>query len=324
MFTVDVDVTDPEALRAYAVSRAESPEEITMADTSSIDAILLAVDGAFPNQIPGVTEQRFRTNAYPGHLLNDMDTIEPDSDNQFEETRLKRTSRISFIEDSAEGMLQAAKQVRGLRSEMQEAATRVASWGGEDDREATQALSSRQTEILAGVLWHASVELIGSLFEDLDRLRDGRKTVKDMGGKSFGLSSLPAIYDDRYDRDFTQLFLAVCQDLSMMLVTGWRKPSCPAQDLTVVCLQAQAEAHVQDTPIATELPQFWPDILTEMMPEGGDVGILVGMTLEEFDRERLPEDSPIRFENWFKPYSPEDGVPPFAKYWGDPGEDSGT
>lgn len=322
MFTVDVDVTDPEALRAYAVSRAESPEEITMADTSSIDALLLAVYGAFP-ELPGVTEQRFRTNAYPGHLLDDVDTVEPDNgDNQFEETRLKRASRISLIEDSAEGMLQAAKQVHGLRVEMQEAATRVASWAGEDDRHQHQALSSRQAEILSGVLWHASVELIGALFDDLDNLRDGRKTVKDMGGKSFGLSSLPAIYDDRYDRDFTQLFIAVCQDLSMMLATGWRKPSCPAQDLAVVCLQAQAEAHVLDTPIATELPQFWPNILTEMMPEGGDVAILVGMTPEEFDRERFPEDSPVRFENWFKPYGSEDRLPPFARYWGDP--DFGT
>lgn len=313
-FTVDVDVTDPAALRAYAVSRAESPEEITMADTSSMDALLIAYDSFYLDDVPGVTEGNYRTNIYPGHLVGPRDTAEPDrGDNQFTETRIRK-SRFTFLEDTADGMLQVAKYVHGLRNEMQEAAERAAYWAGKSPD--APALTDRQAEILAGVLWQASVELIGDLFGDLDELRDGGTTVKDKGGKSWALHSLPAIYDDRYDRHFVESFLAICQDLSMMLVTGWRKPSCPAQDLAVACLQAQAEEHVLDTPIADELPRYWPDILTEMMPEGGDVGMLLVMTAEEFERENLPMESPVRFDNWFKPYTPDDPLPPYAMYWG--------
>lgn len=325
MLTVDVEVNDPEALRAYAVTMAQSPEEITMADSSSIDALLLAAGATdFPGPIPGVTEQHSRTNAYPGHFLDYIDTVDPDqSENQFKETRIKQMPRVVFLEQSVEGMLAAAKQVRGLREEMHEAAGRMANLTsflmrqGGSEPEDIPPLSPQQVEIIAGVLWHASVTLIGGLFDDLESLRGGRKTVKDMGGKSNALYGLPEIYDDRYDREFTESFLALCHDLSMMLVTGWRKPSCPAQDLAVSCLQDHAEAHVKDTPIEAALPWYWPDILTEMMPEGGDVTILAGMTQEEFDREQFPGDSPVRFENWFKPYGPEDRLPPYVKYWHD-------
>lgn len=313
VFSVDVDVTDPAALRAHAVSRAESPEEITMADTDSMDALLIAYDTIYLDEVPGVTEGNYRTNIYRGHLAGDSSPDGPDTgDNQFEETRI-RQSHLTFLEETAEGMLHVAKYVHGLRDEMQEAAQRAASWSG--TKPGTPALTPRQAEILAGVLWQASVELIDGLFADLDDLRDGR-TVQDQGGMSEALYSLPAIYDDRYDRNFIPSFMAVCQDLSMMLVTGWRKPSCPAQDLAIACLQGHAEAHVLDTPIADELPLYWPDILTEMMPEGGEVTLLIGMTQEEFGRENFPDDSPVRFQNWFRPYTPDDCLPPYAHYWG--------
>lgn len=166
--------------------------------------------------------------------------------------------------------------------------------------------SVRQTRLLAGLLWNSSSILMDQLFRDLGTLgRLEAVTPIDIAGSSV-LSSLPPRFAASYDVKFTQKLIVVAADVTASLVRGWAAPGCLAAELAVRCLLDQAE--ITEDIYELDLPDGWRPQVEEVL-------------LEDADSEALYSEDPdggcfaagrLGFENWFKPFTPGDVVPPYA------------
>jgi hypothetical protein len=164
----------------------------------------------------------------------------------------------------------------------------------------------RQTRLLAGLLWNSSSILIDQLFRDLGTLsRLETITPADVAGTSV-LSCLPPQFAAGYDAKFTQKFIVVASDVTASLVRGWTAPGSLAAELAVRCLLDQAE--ITEDIYELDLPEDWRADVEEVLLEHADSGALYadGHDVRQDDADHLG------FENWFRPVSAGDTVPPYA------------
>jgi hypothetical protein len=153
------------------------------------------------------------------------------------------------------------------------------------------------------------------LFNDLDLLRDRIPTAADID-ETYVIANLPPQFAHRYDTRFAARFLTVCTDLSMNLVAGWKEPSCVAQELAVRCLLAEADYLAEELELEAELPPDWLGMLENAFLRFADSMMLYDPAMDGFENDPAasPEGAPsMKFEDWFKPFGPDDHVPPFAE-----------
>jgi len=163
-----------------------------------------------------------------------------------------------------------------------------------------------QTRLLAGLLWNSASILIDQLFRDLGTLSAlDAVTPADIAGTSV-LSSLPPQFAAGYDAKFTQKFIVVAADVTACLVRGWTAPGCLAAELAVRCLLDQAE--ITEDIYELDLPEDWRADVEEVLLEDADSDALYSDNLDVLEDDAASLD----FEQWFKPFSPGDTVPPYA------------
>jgi hypothetical protein len=164
-----------------------------------------------------------------------------------------------------------------------------------------------QTLLLAGLLWNSAGVLLDQLFRDLGTL-SVLDTVgpSDIAGTSV-LSSLPPRFASSYDAAFTRKFIVVASDVAASLGRGWTTPGCLAAELAVRCLLDQAE--ITEDIYELDLPADWRARVEEVLLEDADSQALYSEGPDEFP----DDDGELGFELWFRPLSPGDVVPPYAR-----------
>jgi hypothetical protein len=301
--TIDLDITDPEAMRGYAVARAQTAEHIAMASANLFGALAISVDPLrIADEVPGVRLLRGKVEPSEGHATADLAI--PDADG---EATGREPADTGIGEDPVAALVEASDRVRGLSLE------RLGYDGSAP--EAERQLSRHRAQVLAGLLWHASAAMTDELFNDIDLLRGRVPTAADVDD-TYVIGNLPPQFANHYDARFAARFLTVCTDLSMNLAAGWKEPSCVAQELAVRCLLADAEFLAEELDLDAELPPDWVAMLEQAFLKFADSMMLFDPAMDGFenDPEAIPEGAPsMKFEDWFKPFSAEHHVPPFAE-----------
>lgn len=173
----------------------------------------------------------------------------------------------------------------------------------------------RQSSLLAGTLWHASIVLIDQLFEDIGTLRAlPEVTAGDIAG-TWVLSGLPPLYASRYGVGFAQAFLAATIEQMKGLASGWEPPACIAQELAVHCLINQVEV-IEDL-YDLDLARGWQGIVRDALLEDTDADVLFdpradGIEHDEWINGQLGMAS-MGFKDWFKPFNDDYHLGPYTR-----------
>jgi hypothetical protein len=299
---IDLDITDPEAVRGFAIGKAQTPEHLALASENLFAALAISMDPlAIAEDVPGVRLLRGKVEPLEGHGMAELampgGAAAPGE-------RESATTRIGG--DAVATLLAAAEHANGLPPEKL----------GYDAAapEPQRLLSQHRAKVLAGLLWHASAAMTDELFNDIDLLRGGEPAA-DVDG-TYVISNLPPQFAQRYDARFAARFLAVSTDLSMNLAAGWKEPSCVAQELAVRCLLAEAGFLADELELDAELPPDWLPMLERALLSLADSMLLFDPAMDGFenDPEAAPAGAPsMKFDDWFKPFSPNHHVPPFAE-----------
>lgn len=300
--TVGVEISDPSALRSYAVSVARSAEQATRADSDPLDALALALDlNALMDPLPGVTAVHGSVETHVGYDEEDEEDEAPDLDGIGELTAMGRDPEVIAA------ILDSGRKAAGLDLEMLGFDPDLA--GEERHRSEARAL------MLAGMLRDCSVSLIDDLFADIQELAGAGVLSAGDVSDTYALAYLPRRFAHRYDTDFARRFLIVCSDLSMNLAAGWKAPSCVAQELAVKCLLEHTGHTVEAMEIEDRLPGDWRALVQEALLEDTDAFLLYDQALDGFEND--PEAGPpgrasMKFDDWFRPFRPGAPVPPYA------------
>ncbi|GLB69315.1 hypothetical protein [Arthrobacter mangrovi] len=300
---IDVDITDPGELRSYAVVKAETPEHAALASKDLFAALAVAMDPlAIAADVPGIRLLRGKVEPAEGHGV--ADSVMPHAAGA-EGGREPADTGISG--NAVATLLEAADRAGGIP--LERLGYDAAAPGAERE------LSRHRARVLAGLLWHAGASMIDELFNDLDLLRGREPTARDID-ETYVLDNLPPQYAHHYDARFAARFLAVCTDLTMNLAAGWKEPSCVAQELGLRCLLAEAEFLAEDLELEADLPPDWVAMLEQFFLRFADSMMLFDPAMDGFenDPEASPQGAPsMKFEDWFKPFGPDNHVPPFAE-----------
>lgn len=172
-----------------------------------------------------------------------------------------------------------------------------------------------QARLLAGALWTASVLMVDHLFEDLKTVSQLDSITTADIDSTWILANLPRRFAHRYGPLFVQKLIVVTTDLTTSLARSWRAPDCVAGELALQCLleeiQTVAELYSLD------LQNDWRVRLEDLMVEDFDYDMLYDNSLDGFEddnhfmtRFRI---TPMRFEDWFKPFNEYCSLPPYAQ-----------
>jgi len=298
--TLDLDITDPEAVRSYALFRAPTPEHAAMATDNLLTALAMAMDPRrVTADVPGVRFLLARVEAAEGH--GTAEQLRPGAAGE-------PTGRVpadpGIGEDAVAALLEASGRVAGVPLE------RLGYRADAEDGE--RARSRHRARLLAGLLWHAAAAMTDELITDIALLRSRGATAADID-EMFVVDNLPPQFAHRYDSRFASRFLAVCVELSMSLVSGWKEPACVAQELAIRCLLADAEFLVEQLELGPELPPDWLPLLERAFLADAGSMRLYDPSLDGFEADPAagPPDVPsMRFEDWFKPFRPGTPRPP--------------
>jgi hypothetical protein len=300
--TVDLDITDPEAVRSYALFRAPTPEHTAMAAGNLYTALAIAMDPRRVSaDVPGVRFLLAKVEAAEGH-----GTAEWLAEGAAAEQSGRVPADTGIGEDAVAALLEASDRVAGIPLELLGYSA--------DAKEGERGLSRRRARVLAGLLWHAAAAMTDELFNDIALLRSRGGTAADVD-EVFVIDNLPPQFAHRYDSRFASRFLTVCVELSMNLVSGWKEPACVAQELAVRCLLADAEFLVEQLGLGPELPPGWMPMLERAFLADARSMMLYDPSLDGFEADpgAGPQEMPsLRFGDWFKPFRPGMPVPPYA------------
>jgi hypothetical protein len=93
------------------------------------------------------------------------------------------------------------------------------------------------------------------------------------------------------------------------------KPGLRCGELAVRCLLDETETVVELYDL--DVPEYWRQQLEDVMVEDFDYGMLYDRSLDGFEDDHQFIDrfriTPMRFEDWFKPFHEEYSVPPYAQ-----------
>jgi hypothetical protein len=300
--TVDLDITDPEAVRSYALFRAPTPEHAAMASSNLYTALAIAMDPRrIAADVPGVRFLLAKVEAAGGH-----GTAERLGVGAAGEQSGRVSADTGIGEDAVAALLEASDRVAGVPLELLGYSA--------DAEEGERGLSRHRARVLAGLLWHAAAAMTDELFNDIALLRSRGVTAADID-ETFVIDNLPPQFAHRYDGRFAARFLAVCIDLSMNLVSGWKEPTCVAQELAVRCLLYDAEFLVEQLALGPELPPDWMPMLERAFLADAGSMMLYDPSMDGFEADpgTGPQDMrSMKFDDWFKPFRPGAPVQPYA------------
>src|SRR3954469_10196240 len=112
--TIDLDITDPEAVRSYAVARAQTAEHIAMASANLFGALAISVDPLrIADEVPGVRLLRGKVEPAEGHATADLAL--PDTGG---EATGREPAATGIGEDPVAALVEASARVRGLSLEL--------------------------------------------------------------------------------------------------------------------------------------------------------------------------------------------------------------
>lgn len=220
---VDIHVDDPEKLDTYvqewvrehfegdADAAAESLLE-AREDTASALQLVTDTDKLI-DDIPGIQATGATWWAEAADITDSSAAAaDEDADNQ-EPAR----SDDEIVKD----ILESGKKIPGLPLE------RLGYDESETDPD-LRARSLREARALAGALVWAYDALVDELFDDITILRESGSVEE-----TWRIDELPALYRHHYGALFAQKFLAVTMDLGTAMATGFRSPTCVAQELAL-------------------------------------------------------------------------------------------
>jgi hypothetical protein len=263
-----------------------------------MDALAFSLDlNTLMDPIPGVRAVRGTVDTHPGHALQALER-----QTAKEELPVPFPEDAAAVPDAAASLLEAAERVAGLPLDVL----------GHD---AGDGGSTRRAKLLAGLLWNASVSLVDDLFADIFVLSVEDIPAAEADG-TYVLGYLPQRFAHRYDAGFARRFLTVCSDLSTRLAYGWKNPSCVAQELAVRCLLEHAGLLAEGLLVEADLPGDWRGMLEDALLEDGGTALLYDPALDGFEDDPLsgpPGMASMKFEDWFRPFSPDRQVPPYAQ-----------
>ena len=188
-----------------------------------------------------------------------------------------------------------------------------------EDLSATErAAARRRAAALAGCLIQAADVLIDELIDDIVSLRTEEPAAGEYGAANqiedtWVLSQLPRRFAASYTPLFAQRLLVAMVDVTGRLTKGWEPLASVAQELGLrimlnlvgivaetagVALDDGWRGHLEDV--------LFEDIHHEMLYDPAHDGI------EDDPDSQPPGMAPMRFEDWFKPFSDERTMPPYA------------
>ena len=112
-----------------------------------------------------------------------------------------------------------------------------------------------------------------------------------------------------------QKLIGLTTDLTTSLARSWRAPDCVAGELALKCLLEEVQTVVELYDL--EVQNDWRERLEDLMVEDFDYDMLYDNSLDGFEddghfmsRFRI---TPMRFEDWFKPFTDYSSLPPYAR-----------
>jgi hypothetical protein len=183
---------------------------------------------------------------------------------------------------------------------------------------AERAAATRRAAALAGCLIQAAEVLIDELIDDIVSLRAEESAAGQYGAAAqiedtWVLCQLPARFAARYTPLFAQRLLVAVVDVTGRLTKGWEPLASVAQELGLRILLNLVDI-VAETAGVT-LDDGWRGHLEEILFEDIDHEMLYNPAydgIEDDPESQPPGMAPMRFEDWFKPFSDERTMPPYA------------
>ncbi|MFB7893066.1 hypothetical protein ACFC1I_12765 [Microbacterium sp. NPDC056044] len=176
---------------------------------------------------------------------------------------------------------------------------------------AERAKLMRETALIRGLLWHASVTVVDRLFEDLREL-----ARPDAGAGAWHdtwvLSQLPPMFGHRYGVLFAQKFLVAAVEVTARLAGGWSTLPTVAHELALRIILNEAES-VQEE-IAFSLRSDWRAQLEEVLFRDLDHELLYEPDMDgigEYAAAQLGM-TPMDFASWFVPFANAEQPAPYA------------
>jgi hypothetical protein len=183
---------------------------------------------------------------------------------------------------------------------------------------AEQAAARRRAAALAGCVMLAADLLIDELIEDIVSLRVDETAAgdRDAAARIAGtwvLSQLPPRFAASYTPLFAQRLLVAMVDVTGRLTRGWEPLASVAQELGLRVLLNLVDV-VADT-AGVALDDGWRDHLEDLLFEDLDHELLYNPAhdgIEDDPDSQPPGMAPMRFADWFRPFSDERTMPPYA------------
>jgi hypothetical protein len=181
-----------------------------------------------------------------------------------------------------------------------------------------RAAALRRATALAGCLMYAADLLIDELIDDIVILRADETGADDpdpavLIGDTWVLSQLPARFAARYTPLFAQQLLVAAVDLTGRLTKGWEPPASVAQELGLRIMLNLTEFVADTAEVA--LDDGWRAYLEQLLFEDLDHELLYNPAfdgIEDDPQSQPPGMAPMRFADWFEPFSDERTMPPYA------------
>jgi hypothetical protein len=176
-----------------------------------------------------------------------------------------------------------------------------------------RAAARHRASALAGCLIQASVIVVDQLIDDIARLRERKGAATPAIGDTWVLSDLPARFEANYSPLFAQEFLVALIDVTSRLTRGWEPLACVAQELGLRILLDRVELVAEAADVA--LDDGWRSHLEDLFFDDLDHELLYDPAcdgIEDDPASQPPGMTPMRFEDWFKPFNSERTLPPYA------------
>lgn len=171
----------------------------------------------------------------------------------------------------------------------------------------------RRASALAGCLMHAAEIVIDELIDDITSLRDHDDAQTPDIAETWILGQLPRRFAANYTALFAQKFLVATVDLTGRLTRGWESLACVAQELGLRILLNQVEVVAETADVA--LDDHWRSHLEDLFFEDLDHEFLYDPAydgIEDDPASQPPGMAPMRFGDWFVPFSEDRTMPPYA------------
>ncbi|WP_406250361.1 hypothetical protein ACI7YT_09110 [Microbacterium sp. M] len=218
-----------------------------------------------------------------------------------------RTTVVQQAVPADDGSAFDEKHLRGLARNLVGINWVLDAQADDDESPLERKHRKRQQKTLRGLLWHASVTMVDSLYSDLIELHSPGTSVTD----TMVLSDLPAQFTAMYRPLFAQRFLVAMVDVTSQLASEWRGAPSVAHEIALSLLLDEVEA-LQDLH-GIELPDDWREVLNDTLFQDTDFELLWSPRMDGIEDYGTTEMgyANLAVKDWFRPFG---NVPPGAPY----------